>query len=175
MSYVNKKLEKKSAREEVIQRMITISELDSKKQLANKLEIRPDKISKFITRHDLSFYKRIIDFAEEYKLSLDELVTGKKPVEKAGEYATNHHKEAVGIYEYTLPEAHRELVTKLVEILDGANRSNAVTIEQNVNAFHQTKDIPIPGEEEDDDKSASDGGQNKKKPQPRRESRTKTG
>jgi len=137
-------------------------------------------IARIFSQDKVPTAPHLITISKALGKSIDWLLTGeelsgKKPVEKAGEYATNHHKEAVGIYEYTLPEAHRELVTKLVEILDGANRSNAVTIEQNVNAFHQTKDIPIPGEEEDDDKSASDGGQNKKKPQPRRESRTKTG
>ncbi len=52
------------------------------------------------------------------------------------------------IQEYSIPKKHRELVTKLVEILQGANKSNAMVIEQNINAFHQTKDITIPSEKE---------------------------
>lgn len=176
MSYADKKnLENRQDRKEIIRRMIISLNLKTQKELAGLMGIEQQRVSDFITRDDSTFYKRIINFAEDNNLSIDELMTGtgKKPVEKAGEYDTKHHEKAVGIYEYTLPEAHRELVTKLVEILDGANRSNAVAIEQNVNAFHQTKDIPIPGEEEDD-KSTSDGGEIKKNRR-HRESRTKAG
>ncbi|HJO55172.1 MAG TPA: helix-turn-helix domain-containing protein, partial [Candidatus Scalindua sp.] len=78
MSYKNNKLQERSSREEIVQRMIAVLSLKRKKQLADKLKIRQDNISKFITRNDRSFYKIIIDFAENFNSSVDWLLTGEE-------------------------------------------------------------------------------------------------
>ncbi|HHT9111549.1 MAG TPA: hypothetical protein ACFYDZ_10395 [Candidatus Brocadiaceae bacterium] len=63
-----------------------------------------------------------------------------------------------GIIDYKGEERHKHLpytpdeqahIDKLVAILRGANRKNARAIRENIDAFHETKDIPIsiPGEE----------------------------
>ena len=112
-------------------------------------------ITRIFTYDKIPTAKHLITISKALGKSIDWLLTGEEPS------GTKPLKDAAGVHEYALPEKHREMVAKLIEILDGSNRSNAVSIEQNVNAFHQTKDIQIPGEEEVD-KDTSNGGELKK-------------
>ena len=164
MSYVDKKISnKKLIRKDIIRRMLNLLFLKTQKDLAGLMDITPSQISDFIARDDSSFYKRIVEFAQKHNKSIDWLLTGEEPSGKktegygAGKLAHGKVREDQTVYN----GRHEDLVTKLVEILDGPNRSNAVAIEQNVNAFHQTKDVPIPGIETGN-KDTCDGGQLKK-------------
>ena len=164
MSYVDKKISnKKLIRKDIIRRMLNLLFLKTQKDLAGLMDITPSQISDFIARDDSSFYKRIVEFAQKHNKSIDWLLTGEdlagKTPEVYGADKLAHGKVREGQAVYA--GKHEVLVTKLVEILDGPNRSNAEAIEQNVNAFHQTKDVPIPGIETGN-KDTCDGGQLKK-------------
>ena len=107
---------------------------------------------------------QLITISKALGKSIDWLLTGEEPSgtkpEEYGKNTMSHGKTKEGQSPVYTGE-HEELVTKLIEILDGPNRSNAVAIEQNVNAFHQTKDVPIPGIETGNEDTC-DGGQLKK-------------
>ena len=123
MTYDNKENQEKKVRECIIQRMINAAGLDNKKQLADKLEIEQDKISKFITRHDLSFYKKIIDFADTNNISLDNLLISKRNenYQKGKESQINKFKERKERVEgklYDIEGLSQERLDKIQEMID---------------------------------------------------------
>ena len=120
-------------------------------------------ITRIFTHDKIPTSPHLITISKALGKSIDWLLTGEdlagKTPEVYGADKLAHGKVREGQAVYA--GKHEVLVTKLVEILDGPNRSNAEAIEQNVNAFHQTKDVPIPGIETGN-KDTCDGGQLKK-------------
>ena len=121
-------------------------------------------ITRIFTHDKIPTSPHLITISKALGKSIDWLLTGEEPSgtkpEEYGKNTMSHGKTKEGQSPVYTGE-HEELVTKLIEILDGPNRSNAEAIEQNVNAFHQTKDVPIPGIETGN-KDTCDGGQLKK-------------
>ena len=122
-------------------------------------------IARIFSQDKIPTAPHLITISKALRRSIDWLLTGEEPSGKQPEKYGKNTMAHGNIEEAQSPvytDKHEELLIKLVEILDGRNRSNAVAIEQNVNAFHQTKDIPIPGKDEGDKGTGNDGEINKK-------------
>ncbi len=107
-------------------------------------KIKRTWIESIIKGCDIGLSKANI-IASTLGITADVLLSDKKTLEKTGADDTKCVSEdIVFLNTYPRSKEHRELIHKLIDILEGANRVNAKAIEQNINAFHLNKDADIP-------------------------------
>jgi transcriptional regulator with XRE-family HTH domain len=105
----------------------------TKKKVAMSVGVAESTIGKYIREGRVPEEKILGKIAKLFKMTPKELLFGKNPL-----------KDNSSIHEHPYLDKYREMVMKLVEILEGVNKVNAEAIAHKLHVFHKTKDIASP-------------------------------